>query len=294
MSKKLSKQKMMPMAWIILGSIMLAVGMNIIIIPMGLYSGGFMGFAQLIRTFLVDYLHLSFLSHFDVAGLIYLLINIPLLIWALKEMGKGFSTKTIITVIIQVTLLTIIPIPKTPLITDILTASLIGGVICGAGGGMVLRGGSSGGGGDIIGMICTKKFANFSVGKIGLFINGALFVIYLMMFDLNKVVYCVIFAIVYSVACDRVHVQNISTSAMIITKKEEVSDALITGLRRGITTWEGEGGYTGDKTYIFFVMLSKYEMNELKHIVHESDPAAFVVFNEVSSIDGNFEKRLQA
>ena len=292
MKAEFTKQKMLQLAWIVAGSILVAVGMNIIIVPMGLYSGGFMGFAQLIRTFLVDGLHLTFLGRFDVAGIIYFLINIPLLLWALRELGKGFFTKTIATIIIQVTMLTVIPIPTTPLITDILTASIIGGLLCGAGGGLVLRGGSSGGGGDIIGMICTKKYANFSVGKIGIIINSVLFVIYMMMFDLNKVVYCIIFATICSVACDRIHVQNISTSAMIITKKADVSDAVIEGLRRGVTTWEGEGGYTGKKTYIFFVMLSKYEMNELKHIVHGVDPGAFVVFNEVSSITGNFEKRL--
>ena len=292
MKAEFTKQKMLQLAWIVAGSVLVAVGMNIIIVPMGLYSGGFMGFAQLIRTFLVDGLHLSFLGRFDVAGIIYFLINIPLLLWALRELGKGFFTKTIATIIIQVTMLTVIPIPTTPLITDILTASIIGGLLCGAGGGLVLRGGSSGGGGDIIGMICTKKYANFSVGKIGIIINSVLFVIYMMMFDLNKVVYCIIFATICSVACDRIHVQNISTSAMIITKKADVSDAVIEGLRRGVTTWEGEGGYTGKKTYIFFVMLSKYEMNELKHIVHGVDPGAFVVFNEVSSITGNFEKRL--
>ena len=56
---------------------------------------------------------------------------------------------------------------------------------------------------------------------------------------------------------------------------------------RGVTNWDGEGAYTHKTSYILFVMISKYEVNQIKHIVHSIDPNAFMIFTEGCSVDGN-------
>ncbi len=292
MRTRIKKQQLIEMMWYLSGATLFACGVNLLITPLGLYNGGFMGVAQLLRTILVQGLHLDFLSSFDIAGIIYYLINIPLFYWAWKEMGKGFLVKSLITVTVQTLWMTFVPIPKEPIISDYLTACIIGGLVIGTGVGMILRGRSSGGGQDIVGVICAKKYPGFSVGKISILMNVCIYGVCLLMFDIEIVVYSLIYTTVLALACDRMHVQNISISAMIFTKQEGIDKAVMEKMRRGVTTWDGMGAYTKEATHIFYIMLSKYEVEQLKTIVHEIDPNAFVILNEGSRVIGNFEKRL--
>ena len=61
---------------------------------------------------------------------------------------------------------------------------------------------------------------------------------------------------------------------------------------RGVTCWNGQGAYTGEESKILVTVISKYEINQLKRIVLEKDPKAFIIFNEGLNVTGNFEKRL--
>lgn len=276
----------------IVGILLFALGVNLIIVPLGLYNGGFMGIAQLIRTFLISALRLPVPTNVDLSGIIYFLMNIPLLYMGFKVMGKEFAVKTLITVGLQSLILVIIPIPAAPIIEDYLTACIIGGIIAGTGTGLVLRGRSSGGGQDIIGLCCSKRYPNVSVGRINIIMNIVVYAICLFMFNIEIVVYSLIYTTVLAVALDRVHIQNINTSVMIFTKKEGISKAIMEKTGRGVTNWDGEGAYTNKTSYILFVMISKYEVAQIKSIVHSIDPHAFMIFTEGCSVDGNFEKRL--
>lgn len=106
------------------------------------------------------------------------------------------------------------------------------------------------------------------------------------------VIYSLIFATVYALIVDKVHIQNINTSVMIFTKKTGISQAIMEQTGRGVTNWDGEGAYTHQTSYILLVMISKYEVAQIKRIVHSIDPHAFMIFTEGCSVDGNFEKRL--
>lgn len=286
------KEMMIQAFYAVAGSLLFALGVNLIIIPLGLYNGGFMGIAQLLRTFIVNVLHMPIPSGVDLSGVIYFIINIPLLYMGYKILGKRFAVKTLITVAIQSILLVMVPIPSIPIIDDYLTSCIIGGLIAGTGTGLVLRGRSSGGGQDIIGLCCAKKYPNFSVGKINIIMNIFVYVICLFMFNIEIVIYSLIYTTVLAMALDRVHIQNINMSVMIFTKKEGISRAIIEKTGRGVTNWDGEGAYTNKTSYILFVLISKYEVSQIKQIVHDIDPNAFMIFTEGCSVDGNFEKRL--
>ena len=275
----------------VFGAVMFAFGLNVMIIPLSLYNGGFMGIAQLIRTLLITVTGISF-GQTDIAGIIYLLINLPLIYLAWSRMGKAFFARSIIVIIVQTLALTLIPIPSTPIIEDYLTACIIGGIIAGAGSGLILRGGSCGGGQDILGIYLTQRFPGFSVGKVGLLINILVYSICLFMFNMEIVIYSLIYGVVYSIACDHIHVQNINVSVMIITKQAGIADTILEELKRGVTNWHGEGAYTHSDSSILMVVISKYEVNHLKRIVHTLDPEAFMIFTEGCDITGNFEKRL--
>lgn len=105
MEKENKKRGMEQMLYTVLGGFLFAFGVNLIIMPMNLYNGGFMGVAQLLRTFVVSVLHID-LGSFDLAGIIYYMINIPLMYLAWKNIGKGFFVRTIISVTLQSVFLT--------------------------------------------------------------------------------------------------------------------------------------------------------------------------------------------
>lgn len=292
LADKKKKEKLLQAVYAVGGSFLFTIGVNIVIVPLGLYNGGFMGIAQLIRTGLVSGLHIPVPANVDLSGIIYFFMNIPLFYMGLRIMGKQFAVRTLLTVGIQSAFLVMVPIPQTPVIDDYLTACIIGGIIAGTGVGLVLRGRSSGGGQDIIGVCCSKKYPNVSVGKINIIMNLFVYAICLFMFNIEVVVYSLIYTTVLSMAIDRVHIQNINTSVMIFTKKEGISKAIIEQMGRGVTNWDGEGAYTNKTSYILLVLISKYEIAQIKEIVHSIDPHAFMIFTEGCAVDGNFEKRL--
>ncbi|MDE7224588.1 MAG: YitT family protein, partial [Acetatifactor sp.] len=156
----------------VLGALIYAIGTNLFIVPSGLYSSGIMGLCQVVRTLLVEYLHLSF-GNVDIAGMIYYVINIPIFVIGYRKMGKKFVLKTLICVTVMSGGMAIIPV--TQIVEDTMLACVIGGIICGAGVGLLLRMGASGGGMDIVGVILVKWRQGFSVGRVNLMMNLVLY-----------------------------------------------------------------------------------------------------------------------
>lgn len=128
----------------------------------GLYNGGTVGISQIIRTLLQSRLALP--AGFDIAGILNLILNIPLLALAFLQFGRPLFLKTVYSVLTQTAFFSLIAIPSVPILSDRLTACIIGGLLAGAGVGLTLRAGGSGGGNDIIGLYMAKKYESFSVG----------------------------------------------------------------------------------------------------------------------------------
>ncbi len=275
------------------GMLLFSFGVNSFIVPAGLYNGGLLGFSQIIRTVLVRYAHLDF-GGMDVAGIINLLLNVPLFLLAYFSIGKGFFLRTVICVLSQTIFLTVIPVPAVPIVEDTLTASLIGGIIAGAGIGISLQSGGSSGGMDILGVYFTKKYQDFSVGKLNLGINLLIYTACALLFDIKVVIYCIIYTSINTLILDRTHTQNINTGVLIFTKEDpaKMSDYILVNLIRGVTYWEAEGGYTKEKTNIIFTVVSKHELAALRRKLKQIDPHAFLVSKENVGIDGKFEKHL--
>lgn len=275
----------------IVGAVLYAAGINFFVVPAGLYTGGVMGFCQVIRTVLADYFSVRF-EAFDIAGVIYYAVNIPIFIVAFRRMGRKFFYKTLITVTAMTVFLSVLPV--TVIVEDRMAACVVGGIIAGAGTGIALRMGSSGGGMDVIGVLLTKWKPDFSVGKVNLLMNLLLYAVCLWLFDVEIAVFCIIYSAVYSVAMDRVHTQNINVEVTVITKADTagLEKEVFEELGRGITKWDAMGAYTHEQSSILYIMLSKYEVHRLRALIHKYDPNAFIVLNEGVSVAGHYLKKL--
>ena len=276
----------------LLGALLFVLALNLIIVPHHLFSGTLVGVAQIVQSILVNFAGVHIPEGSNLTGTVLLLLNIPLLILALRVTGKNFLLKSIVTIIFLTVSMSLVPIPAMPLITDPLTACIVGGVIAGFGAGFTLRCGGSGGGTDIIGVYCSVKYPNFTVGKVAVIIGGVVFSYCFIFYDFNTVIYSAIFTVVYVLALDHAHYQNIKTSALIFTTNPDAVRSVIDQLGRGATCWEGKGGFTGQHSHIFTTVVSKYEIHQLKRIVTDADPNAFIIFNNKVDVSGNFETRL--
>ena len=278
----------------VLGELIAAAALNLFIVPLSLYTGGLLGFCQLVRTLLQDFLGMSF-GAYDIAGVLYFLLNIPLLMIGYRNLGRGLAVRTIICTVSYSVFYSIIPIPTQPIVDDYLTACLLGGILTGIGSGIVLTCGCSGGGLDIVGLCLSKRGSTFTVGRFSLLFNAVLYSACLVLFSVEVAIYSIIYNFCTSLVLDRMHQQNVSVQALIFTREDEsqLSHFIIDRLGRSVTFWSGTGAYTGESVHVLCVCLSKYEIEELLHAVSSIDPHAFVTVQEGTRIYGNFPKRLE-
>lgn len=278
----------------ILGELIAAFSLNYFIVPLGLYSGGSMGVCQLIRTLLQTWGDLSF-GDYDIAGILYFLSNIPILLYARGILGRKFVLKTVVCTMAFSLFYSVIPAPDAMVVNDTLTASLLGGILTGVGSGLVLTCGGSGGGLDVIGLCLSKKGSRFTVGRFSMTFNAFLYALCLILFTPETAIYSVIYNFASAMVVDKAHQQNISVQALIFTRagERELGRVIMDELSRGVTWWEGVGAYTGENVHVLCVCLSKYEIEELFHTVHEMDPHAFITLQEGVRIYGNFQKKLE-
>ncbi len=293
MGKNAAKKEGLKLPMILLGVAIYSVGVNFFLRPNHLYSGGLLGFAQLIEDLLARAgVHISF---FDLSGVLYYAMNIPAIVLAFKKMRRRFLVKTVFTVTAMSLMLALIPIPAQPLLPDTLTGSIIAGLICGAGTGIVLWMGSCDGGTTLIGMVMISLKGKGSVGHISLIVNIALYGIMIFLFDIPTVIYSLVFAVFSSIATDKIHLQNINTQVMVLTKLFDTKDMeveVMSRLYRGMTQIDGKGTFTGDELKILIIYVSKYEVGRLKAIVKSYDPQAFIIETDGVRIDGNFLKKV--
>ena len=275
------------------GEALIAIGVNLFIVPLGLYSGGILGVCQLIRTLLQTYAGLDFGS-FDVTGILYFIANVPLLLYGYKVLGRGLAGKTIICTVAYSLFATLIPIPTTPIISDYLTSCLVGGILTGFGSGIVLTCGCSSGGLDVIGLCLSKKGSSFTVGRFSLTFNIFLYAICLFLFNVEVAIYSVIYNFATVMVMDRMHQQNISVQALIFTRGDgyKLGQEIIAKLGRGVTYWNGAGAFAGASIRILCVCLSKYEVDDLVDLVQATDPNAFFTIQEGVQVYGNFHRKI--
>ena len=273
---------------IIFWSFIFALSCNLFIVPFGLYNGGIIGVAQLIRTFLVDVLHINL--NIDLTGITNLIINIPLLIISLKVLNKKFVYKTIISVLFQ-TIAFSLSFKASP-ISDELASIIVGGAISGFAISRILVYKASGGGNDILGLFVTLKNPTISVGRYCFVFNCVLYSLCAILFNFETAIYSIIQAFVYSYVIDRGHLENIDVALMIFTKNQEVKKMIMKDNRRGVTTWSGKGAYTNSDTEVLVSVVSKYEVSELKRKIRDLDKDAFIIITNVDDVSGGYDKRL--
>lgn len=270
---------------ITLGLLLYAIGLVGFIKPNGMVVGGSTGIGLV-----VEYAtNIPF-------QYTYLLINVVLLMIALKVLGLKFLIKTIYGVACLTLLITLCEMFITDSLvspTEPLLSGLIGGIICGVGVGLVLSvNGSTGGTDTLISII--GKYRNISFGR-GVLLCDFLIIAssYLVFHDYQRIIASLIILGVMSYAIDMIiNGARQSIQCLIISDKHDViADAINKELHRGCTLLEGMGWYTKKPTKIIMVLAKRSESIELFRLIRNIDEKAFISQSSVRGVYGEgFDK----
>ncbi|MHB8158055.1 MAG: YitT family protein [Desulfocucumaceae bacterium] len=262
---------------IICGSLLFAFGLNYFIIANGLAEGGLTGVA-LITHYLTGW----------PAGIILGILNIPVMLLGWYKWGFHFVFKTIICVILISASLDLLQGAQLGLAaSDLLLAALYGGVITGIGTGIVLRSGATTGGMDVVARFLYEKYG-FKMGTVYFSFDIGVLTIVALIFGLEKALYTLVALFVYSQVVDRIIEGFNEARAVIIVSQESIAinQAILKEIQRGATLIKGSGAYTGQEKDVIYVVIGKGQLLQLKRLVRELDPQAFVTVNHVYEVMG--------
>lgn len=259
-----------------LGSGCLAFGIQWLYSPIGLVTGGFSGIAIIAQQYGIP----LWLTNFA--------LNIPVFFVAWKVKGKKFVGRTgFAASMLSVWLYFLPEIDLSQ--QDPMLAAIFGGVLSGAGIGFVLLAKSTTGGTDLLAVLLQHKiFRHYSVVQILQVIDGLIVIAGLYMFGIRIGFYAVIAIFVTSKISDTLmEGMKFSKAALIVTgKSEQMAKVLMERLNRGVTGLYAKGMYSGSEKCLLYCVVSKKEIVDLKEIVAEIDPSAFVIVSDAREVLG--------
>ena len=267
---------------IILGTAMLAISIQDFYDPVGLVTGGFTGLSIIIKAVTGRWINGGV-----PLWLTNIVLNIPVFILSYILKGRKFVGKTIFGALMLSAWLYVIPSYDMAQ-DDLLLASIFGAVFSGGGIGTVLRGHATTGGTDMVAALIQLKIRHYSVAQIMQFLDGSIVIAGLFIFGLRPAMYAIVAVFVATKVSDSiVEGFNFSKALYIISDKhEEIARALIEDIDRGVTGLNAKGMYTGEKKCVLYCVVAKREIVDVKELVAEIDPKAFVIVSDVKEVLG--------
>ncbi|ASN61341.1 YitT family protein [Latilactobacillus curvatus] len=259
-----------------------AVSVNLFLIPAKTYSSGVTGIAQLL-TSLVSYMGGSL----SVAMLVFIL-NVPLLILAWFKINHQYAIFSIVAVFTSVLFLKVIPVPVHPIVTERFAGALFGGALIGLGVGLCFKAGFSTGGTDVI-VTLVGRLTGKRVGVVNNIINGMIILAAGIFFGWGAALYSIVEIFVSSLLMDYIYIQQQKVTVTIFTKRPEELKKRMRDFIHGATELDGTGLYTNQETTVIMTVVSKYDLTELKRVVKDADPNAFVNIQSTMNLWGKFE-----
>jgi uncharacterized membrane-anchored protein YitT (DUF2179 family) len=264
--------------YLLVGATIQALSMRLFLVPAQLVSGGISGIGQIVNAF----------TGWPI-GLMVFLGNIPLFLLGWRFLGgPRFALRTALSVTVFSFLtdafVWLIPGDITQ---DLVLNSLYGGVMLGVGLGLVYRGRGTSGGSDILGRILNYRFG-ISISQSYMITDTLVVLAGGFAFNWEKALYGLVAIYVSGLAAEMISEgSNVFRTALIISSKpEEVSAKILTEMERGVTVLKGTGAYTGAERPVLYVVISRAEVNQVKALVHEVDPHAFMVISQANEALG--------
>ena len=265
-------------AIITLGSLIFALSINLFTLPSKIVSGGISGIATIMY-------HISGIS----TGITVGILNIIILFFALKSLGKTFVLDSLAAIII-IPLFLKLTEKLPPITTNILLASIFGGALLGVGIGLAFSQGGTTGGTDIVSRISQKRYPHLSIGILMTCTDLTVIFASMIAFgNIDLALYGILSLIVSTAVIDTMLKQlNSAKLVMVITDSDrEIRAGILSEINRGVTTIEATGGFSENPKKLLLCVSKSHQTEKLKNIIQSIDPKAFVIVNESKEILGN-------
>lgn len=267
--------------YIVVGTFLMALGINLACDPMGLVCGGVTGLSIVLKH-VTDFLWEGGVP----VWLGNLLFNCPLFLAALLMYGKKYIAKTFFATMSLSIMIFIVPVH--PLFEDYILATVFGGVTTGAGIGLVLSRMATTGGTDLFSALVHEKMRHLSIPQILAVVDGAIVVLGAVVFGIQSAMYAIMVVYLCSKISDSM-MQGMKFAKMahiISDKSEEIAQAILKEVERGVTGVNVQGMYSKAEKKMLLCVVSKKEIVELVDIVKGIDPSAFVIVNDIREVMG--------
>lgn len=256
--------------FIFLGALVQALAMRLFLVPAELVSGGISGGAQLINHY----------TQWPI-GLMVFIGNVPLFILGWRFLGgPRFAMRTGLSIVAFSFLTDFVVrfMPAQPLTHDLFLNTLYGGLVLGIGLGLVYRGKGTSGGSDILGRILNYRLG-ISISQAYLLTDSLVVLLAGFVFGWEKALYGLVMIYVSGLAAEvSSEGSDVFRTAMIVTNQpDQVSAKIMQLMERGVTILSGTGAYTGESRPVLYCVVTRSEVNQLKTLVREGDPDAFMV-----------------
>jgi len=260
------------------GSAVIACGFQLLLIPLGFLSGGVSGVAMVI----------GYMTGWNI-GWLYFALNIPILIWGWQVLGRRFIFYSLVSVACTSLFMQIIPVSG--LTQEPILAAAFGGVLVGAGTAVTLRYGGSSGGFDIVASIISR-YRDLPVGIL-IFILNAAVVVSLIFYnqDWDAALYSMLSIFITGRVIDAVHTPHRKVTAFIVTNQTDELASHLLQIPRGVTIVKTRGAFTRAERDMLMTVTTRYELAELRKLVRDLDPTAFVNVVETVDVIGEFRGR---
>lgn len=279
LEKKKALKYIMKYLVIVLGAAVYAVGFQFFLFPNAIVSGGLVGIAMIINVF----------TSLPV-GMLTFVMNVPLFLVAWKHFGLDFLLSSLAGVALSALLVDLFALKSFVATNDPMLASIIGGVIKGAGLGMIYYVGATTGGVDIVAKFLRQRHAHIQFGTLILILDFVIIAAYAFVLGrYESAMYSLIAMFVVSKVIDLVlyGIDNSSVCYIISEHSDELITEITSGrVHRGVTILNGAGAYSGKPEKILMCVIKRNQISEFRRLIRSIDPHSFCIVTDAKDVFG--------
>ncbi|MEF9974466.1 MAG: YitT family protein [Clostridia bacterium] len=255
---------------ILLGLVIASLSYCLFLVPNDIAAGGFTGIGQLINAF----------TGWPI-GTVAFALNVPLFAFSMKALGLKFGLKSLFAAFMLSLLIDLLP--SRAMTTEPILAAVYGGVFSGVGFGLIMRGGATTGGSEMLAKLVSGRVPVLSVGAVTFAVDALVIVVSGIVFDAAKALLALIAIFLMNHMLDMM-LEGFNTAkcyTVISNAGEKIAQRVLTELDRGVTGLRGVGMYSGDERLVLLCVVSRLEAMQLRRIVIQEDPRAFIIATDV-------------
>jgi uncharacterized membrane-anchored protein YitT (DUF2179 family) len=270
---------------IAVGVLSAGFGLRGFLMPNGFVDGGVMG--------------ISLLTHNETKialSILIVLFNLPFLVMGYKQLGRGFSIRSILAIAALALVVAVVPYPVAT--NDKLLVAVFGGFFLGGGIGMTIRGGGVIDGTEVLAIYLNRK-NSLSVGDFILIFNVCIFSVAAYLLSIEVALYSILTYLAASKTVDFIleGIEEFTGVTIISPRNRQIAEMIQSKMGRGFTIYSGKRGYgkrgeseaMGD---IIFTVITRLEVNRLTNEVERIDRGAFMVMQSIKDTRGGMVKKL--